>query len=277
MDINRLYMVFEWADDSIYWPNGVIDDAVTFDNISFVCKGEVKAVFDGEERILKRGDFAYYRCGDHRIIKRIEGGEELLSFGINFYHCMPNKINGVWVIDEVRLPFEKVETVPDDGTIEELVDLMWKMVAINRNQNAQAMYTAVGYLKRMLTILSEKKLSSVETLQFGNATRVAQTKEYIKKNYRKNVNIAAIAEAIGISQAYLIKLFKAETGMTPQTYLTSVRVDKAKELLKRGVRASDVAEMVGYSDTVYFGKLFKKCVGKTPKQFAEEHAGERTA
>ena len=67
---------------------------------------------------------------------------------------------------------------------------------------------------------------------------------------------------------YLSQLFKEKTGDTYLNFLTKIRINKAKELLeKTDLKIYEICEMVGYSDTNYFSKLFEKFAGVRPSEY----------
>ncbi len=71
-----------------------------------------------------------------------------------------------------------------------------------------------------------------------------------------------------LSSTYICTLFKNETGVTLNQYITLFRMDKAKELLSDPKnKIADISAKVGYSDGNYFGKSFKKAVGMTPGEY----------
>ena len=71
-----------------------------------------------------------------------------------------------------------------------------------------------------------------------------------------------------LSPAYICLLFKQETDETVINYLTEVRMDQAKSLLRRkDLRISSVGEEVGYTDPKYFSRIFKKFTGQTPSEY----------
>lgn len=73
---------------------------------------------------------------------------------------------------------------------------------------------------------------------------------------------------ISVSPTYLSRIFTQEKGVGIQEYLTDLRLRKAKELLAQtNDRVYEIAIKVGYSDAVYFNKVFKKHTGKTPKEY----------
>lgn len=90
----------------------------------------------------------------------------------------------------------------------------------------------------------------------------------IERDYQNNIFINDIAKNLHISTSYLMHKFKQETGASFVNYLTQFRMNKAMELLKKGnLKIYEIAHNVGYSDTKYFNKLFKKATGKSPSDY----------
>lgn len=99
---------------------------------------------------------------------------------------------------------------------------------------------------------------------------VVKAVEYIVKNYYKEIIIKEVAEGLYISESYLSRLFKKETGYTFVDYLTRYRIKKAIELLKDDIiKIYQVAELVGFKDSRYFSSIFKKYIGITPTEYKE--------
>lgn len=74
-----------------------------------------------------------------------------------------------------------------------------------------------------------------------------------------------------LSSSYLCTLFKNETGLTLNQYLTDFRIEKAKKLLTDPrYKIAEISAKVGYSDGNYFGKTFKKMVGVSPSEYREQ-------
>ncbi|MFA9466352.1 MAG: response regulator [Velocimicrobium sp.] len=103
-----------------------------------------------------------------------------------------------------------------------------------------------------------------------NNTVVGRAKEYLKQNYTRDLSLEEVAKYVDISPYYFSKLFKEEEGENFIDYLTSLRIDKAKELLERTEESiKEVCCEVGYSDPNYFSRIFKKVVGNTPTEYRE--------
>ena len=77
-----------------------------------------------------------------------------------------------------------------------------------------------------------------------------------------------------MSNSHFCTIFSQEMGVTFTEYLTELRMNRAKELLRTTqMRSSDIAYAVGYNDPHYFSYLFKKHTGMTPRDFRREAQG----
>jgi len=96
-------------------------------------------------------------------------------------------------------------------------------------------------------------------------------KKWIARNLGVNITIEKIAREIPMNPTYFCKYFKSQTGETILDYVTKTRIAKAKELLLTSdLRIYDIAKQVGYADSKYFSKLFKKYYGEVPTKFKEK-------
>lgn len=94
--------------------------------------------------------------------------------------------------------------------------------------------------------------------------------QYIHENYAEEITLAELADKVYISRNYLSNIFKNTTGESFNTYLTRVRMEKAKELLMEGrMLVYEVAERVGYKNVPYFSTLFKKVTGMNPTELTK--------
>jgi AraC-like DNA-binding protein len=97
---------------------------------------------------------------------------------------------------------------------------------------------------------------------------VRQAIQYINSNYINNISISGIASLIGLNRSYLYEIFKEYTGMSPQQYLISYRMEKACRLLdETDLKISDVARSVGYEDEFMFTRMFKNKKGISPSEY----------
>lgn len=89
----------------------------------------------------------------------------------------------------------------------------------------------------------------------------------------QTLDLNAIAEQMGVSRTQLNRRIKALTGLTSSGYVAQIRQDMAKLLLQdTALPMGEVAQRCGINDVAYFSQLFKRIVGKTPKQYRDEWA-----
>lgn len=97
---------------------------------------------------------------------------------------------------------------------------------------------------------------------------------YIRSHYTEDLTLEAAAESMGMSPFYFSRQIKAATGKTFLEYLTAYRIEKAKKrLLSTELSVSEVGRSVGYPDSNYFTKVFKRATGCTPSVYRN---GEET-
>lgn len=103
---------------------------------------------------------------------------------------------------------------------------------------------------------------------------VFEVKKCIRKNYANNeLSVKSLAEEVFLTPTYLSALFKKETGQNISDYIVEVRIEKSKEFLKNNkLKLHEVAKNVGYNDSNYYAKAFKKMEGVTPSEYREKYS-----
>lgn len=92
--------------------------------------------------------------------------------------------------------------------------------------------------------------------------------KYITENYNQDIAINDLAEKFSMSPNYFSSIFKKEMGQSTVHYIKELRLNKAKEyLVDSRLSVVDIAKKVGYEDSQYFFKVFKKATGLTPMQY----------
>jgi YesN/AraC family two-component response regulator len=126
---------------------------------------------------------------------------------------------------------------------------------------------AAAWIKEIM-ILSNEYLAVKSSTT--NAQIVERVKKYIESNYIKNISLEEMAADLFYSANYINRIFKQVTGETIFNYASNIRIEKAKEmLLDPKIKLSSISEALGYSNPAYFGYIFKKAAGLTPKEYRE--------
>lgn len=92
--------------------------------------------------------------------------------------------------------------------------------------------------------------------------------EYIEKHYAQRITLDDLGKVSGLKKYPFLRSFTREKGITPYSYLLTVRVGVARRLLENGTPLLETALQAGFSDQSHFGNFFKKIIGLTPKQYA---------
>ena len=111
----------------------------------------------------------------------------------------------------------------------------------------------------------------------GRLAQVAETiREYIRNNYMKEISMQDAARMMNYSDAYFCKLFKQCFDQNFTSCLTGFRVNEAKKLLRdRSISVKDVSMQVGYYDSNYFAKVFKRMTGMIPSEYRDSETAQK--
>ena len=106
-------------------------------------------------------------------------------------------------------------------------------------------------------------------LTYKYVSRILGTYHFIDSHYmEEDISLNTVANVANVSSNHFSALFSQNMGQTFIEYLTTLRMNKAKELLRcTGMRSSEIAGEIGYKDAHYFSYLFKKTQGMTPSDY----------
>ena len=167
----------------------------------------------------------------------------------------------IWVGLNGRLTSE-LDTLPDLFNAPD-PSLFTSMLEYEGNNCDREMYIA-GKCFLLLSSLRGYKEVASEKKYYGSNRYARAAANYILQVYMGAFSIEKLAERLHVNRRYLSRVFKKEYGVTVKEYLTSLRMDHAKTLLRSGRTVSEAALLCGYSDTLGFSKMYKKHHGCPP-------------
>ena len=156
--------------------------------------------------------------------------------------------------------------LPEDSIIP---DIIQKMLNSNALTYANELLRQSYLLELLATIISYRKeyYGSDSIYTYPCAVYTEQAIHYITKEYMHDISVSKIADKIGITRSYLSKCFNATLKMSPKQFIIKFRMEKACKLLKNSnLNITEIAEEVGYSNSLTFSKAFKTYFGVSPNE-----------
>ncbi|MGQ7889111.1 response regulator transcription factor [Paenibacillus sp. WC2504] len=162
------------------------------------------------------------------------------------------------LIDEIRLEDRDMGKLMSTSYIENT----WRKMQVSSD---------VLELKEELVHFLLLIAGKLKTLRFQSEKEpVEKAKTYIEQHLAEDLTLSVVAGEIYLNPSYFSNLFKIQTGENFLNYVTRIRMEKARELLKdRILKLNEIANKIGYQNPKYFTKLFKEYFGITPTDYRE--------
>ena len=197
----------------------------------------------------------------------------ILPKGANYvWHC--EKAGSCYIIDfDCDESYDEIWALPIADCHEKILSLF---KSSEYKHNAKRGISNLEVLKNAYSILLLALQSSVQSqtqayIPKDKQAKIAPALDYILKHYTQSIKNEDLAARTGLSTVYFRKLFTALVGVSPITYIHSLRIKKAKEMLKSDYGSlSEIAYSLGYSDIYEFSKTFKRHVGIPPSHYAKQ-------
>jgi YesN/AraC family two-component response regulator len=143
---------------------------------------------------------------------------------------------------------------------------------IQRLNQAHVTFHSKDVLRDTETVaLVQRALAQTDALPPQTSVLVKHAVAYVQQNYASTLSRQEIANAVGVHEDYLGRIFARELGMSPWEYLNRYRIKRAKELLRTtSAPIAAIATQVGFDAPAYFSRVFGKEVGCSPRQYREQ-------
>ncbi len=138
----------------------------------------------------------------------------------------------------------------------------------NIHKNKQRMFCDKVESRGILYQLISRFLKNAQPKTEVSDDRIQKVLAYIRKNTHESIEIELLAEMCCLSKDHFIRLFKKETGLTPNHYINQKKMEKAQLILITDcMPVKNIAYLLAYEDHSYFIRLFKKSIGMTPQEY----------
>jgi AraC-like DNA-binding protein len=165
-------------------------------------------------------------------------------------------------------PEQPVLSTDEGSTIPGALGGMMEAFYANKES---AHLTSLGYMYLIVGEAAER-LSTLSRLP-GAGSQVKRTVKqmihYMSSQYAHPISIEQMCDSLGYNRAYLSRIFKQETGISPVTYLLKLRIEKSRQLLRERPELSveQIAASVGLTDALYFSRQFKRFCAQSPTAY----------
>lgn len=228
--------------------------------IGFIEKGKRFLSCKSREYTVESGDLLIFNPCDNHTCKQVDG--KTLDYRcINIQSNIMSKAV-LEITGEEYLPYFTHQVVFHS----ELVFLLRELHQIIMEEEKDFRKEEIFFflLEQIIEEYTEKTLSTEHTEQ---STSIKAICEFLQNHYMDNIKLDDLCRLTGLSKYYLLRYFTKQKGISPYSYLETIRIEQAKKMLEKGVMPIDVALSTGFSDQSHFSNLFKKFIGLTPKQY----------
>jgi transcriptional regulator GlxA family with amidase domain len=126
--------------------------------------------------------------------------------------------------------------------------------------------------------LGQRPFAALLSRRKSSDAVIGQCQEWAAHNYHSASPVAGMVKLSGLAERTFMRRFREATGMTPLDYVQALRLEEAKQMLETtGMAIEAVADAVGYEDTSFFGRMFRRKVGLTPVQYRVRFGSLRRA
>lgn len=182
------------------------------------------------------------------------------------YHILihPDLLNAGCILEEKGKEFHfptiiKADDMVSRQIVEDFLQISFPISDMDKMRVMKKLFDLIYHLmSEGYQMIDDEQDTSIQTSYIKSAIK------YINHNLTNKIHVQAVADHIGISKEYLMRLFKQYTGETINSYIQIHRLEAARKDLIAGYSLTDIVDKYDYSDSSYFCRLFKKHYGVSP-------------
>jgi AraC-like DNA-binding protein len=127
------------------------------------------------------------------------------------------------------------------------------------------------YAYELFNLMSRSVSEIAENNRFEKSEQIEQAVKLLQSRFYEPFSLSGFAKQCNMSVCWFTRIFHRRVGVSPQQYLTDVRMNKAKELLaSTSYNIGEIGEIVGYQNALYFSRIFKKQTGYSPSEYKKQ-------
>ncbi len=236
--------------------------------IGFIEEGQRHLICQGKEYIINPGDLLLFNPYDVHSCEQIDG--KTLDYRcINVTPDAMKKavfdING-----SESLPRFNSNVVQRSEAVSSLKELHLQILNGEREFKKEELF-----LYLLEELMHDHSNLSFFSSAADTSDEIKTICSYLEDNYTNKITLDELSKLIGWSKYRLLRSFTKQKGISPYSYLETVRINQAKKLLEQGQKPIDVSFLTGFSDQSHLTRFFKSQVGLTPKQYMKIFESEK--
>lgn len=233
--------------------------------ILYIASGKAHFYFDGIEQIIPAGNMVIYRPKEEQRYYYY-GADHTEVYWLHFTGSnVKNILRKYGIADDVH--------VIHTGTSLEYKRIFLQIIQELKLCKDDYEELLVNYLQHLLILIYRCITSEPKNKPHSLMYEMDAAVRYFHENYNKPISIENYAAEHHMSVSWFIRNFKDYTNSTPTQYLLALRIQNAQTLLEStSYNVTEIAEIVGYDNPLYFSRIFKKQNGMSPSDFRKQLA-----
>lgn len=254
IDINCAgYTIINEKNTKTVRPNGRLDY-----QLIYISKGYGEFVLEDEKHIIEKNNLILYRPNEPQIYY-FNSNSPCEIYYIHFGGTIAEKL-----LDEIGFKNKKILPYSNGnmfiGTVNTILNELGTKRTLYKTNNIASLYRLLVDISRSNENIPKYSSSTYDIIK--------TLRNEIEQTYFIDVSNDDYAQKCDMSTSYFLKCFKDVVGVTPKQYRDNMRIHSAKDLLvNSNYKINKIAQIVGFSDSMYFSRFFKKCTGLSPLDY----------
>ena len=223
-------------------------------HLVLVVKGNLEVMYHGKMFYLGKGGVFIYEPGAEHYYRALTASS---TFWIHFAGTAVCEI-----FSDMDITAGVYESDAGAAATDEF------RILVRRNGSTNERKLVLGTLLNLLALISDGVHRSKHSEKRGDVKNIDSIIEYMNMNYEKKLTVSTLAEMAGYSVSRFLHLFSETIGKPPMRYLRDIRLANACELLDTSeYPVSEVADLCGFNDPLYFSRVFADKYGLSPSVY----------
>ncbi|MET3289187.1 UNVERIFIED_CONTAM: AraC-like DNA-binding protein/mannose-6-phosphate isomerase-like protein (cupin superfamily) [Brevibacillus sp. OAP136] len=230
--------------------------------LGFIEKGQRHLVCQNKEYIINAGDVVIFNPRDAHTCEQVDGRTldyRALNVPEETMRKAVREITGNASLPRFR------QTVLVQSELASSLRELHMMIS----QETEDLKKEELFLFLIEQLLQEYADEVPEHSGFNPDSQIDKVCHYLETNYASAITLDQLSDIADTSNYHLLRSFTKQKGISPYSFLETIRIGNARKLLEQGISPLEVAMRTGFSDQSHFSNFFKRMIGLTPRQYGK--------